>query len=173
MTAVEAQHTHAHVHPHVHHHADSDSFYSDSDSDYYDDFEYEEWDSDSDLSDNGRPRRASNVDEFKPIVLSKDAEKAAEERALKVYLVNMGYLLDGDGDVASDCLFLTLKSSFFDVCELLTKREYFHIPIVKDKVSRTLVGSVPRARLEEVIALQVHSYFLCLCCVLFCLTLLF
>lgn len=36
-------------------------------------------------------------------------------------------------DLLSDALFLTTSSSFYDACELLTKREYFHIPIVREK----------------------------------------
>ena len=127
----------------------SDGSYSDEvwhDSDYSSD--YSDFSDDDDRDDDNEPKAPPDTD-FE----------------LQDHFLSLGYAMEltigaaNYGEVLSDAMYLTMDSTFYDACELLTKREYFHIPIVDDMESRELIGTVPRSRLQEIIALQEELAF--------------
>ena len=81
-------------------------------------------------------------------------DDAIEQSALIDYLRNNNFLIDDTGEVLSDAQYLTTSSTVLDAYELLNNRNYLHIPIVDNSKNIILLGSVPRARLHELIGMH-------------------
>ena len=78
-------------------------------------------------------------------------DEIIDHEALQEYLRKSSFYIDSNGEILSDAMFLTTTSTVLDAVDLLSARNYLHIPIVRDEYGRLLIGSVPRARLNELL----------------------